>query len=95
MSISMAFDKDSNTYIYPCPHCMLYIQVHKDNINCKIFRHATYKKNASEVGQQLNPHASKAECDKLASEGLVYGCAKPYEMYKEGLKWKVRKCGYK
>jgi hypothetical protein len=90
----VTFDNTSNTYIYPCPHCLSMIQVHKDEINCKIFRHATYKKNITEIGEQVNPHASKEECDKLVTLNLVYGCAKPYEMYLEGTEMKVRRCDY-
>lgn len=87
----MEYDKDTKTYIYPCPHCGLYIQVRENEVNCKIFRHAIYKKNY----KQVNPHAKKELCDRLAAKGLVYGCAKPYEMYRKDGNWCVRKCEYK
>lgn len=65
-----------NDYIFKCPHCDMYIQVHKDQVNCKIFRHAVYKNNYSPV----NPHAPKQECDMLVETGQVYGCCKPFRL---------------
>jgi len=55
-------------------------------LNCKIFRHAIFKNG----GIQLNPHASKEECDKVIKDNLVYGCAKPFEIINE----KAVKCEY-
>jgi hypothetical protein len=39
----------------------------KNEINCAIFRHGSYKKNL----QQMNPHEKKEECDRLAQENLI------------------------
>lgn len=65
-----------NIYFFECPHCDLLIEVEKNEINCKIFRHAVLK----DSGQQINPHASKIDCDNLFSKNLVYGCAKPFKI---------------
>jgi hypothetical protein len=29
-------------------------------------------------GMAMAPHAPKAECDRAAEEGLIYGCGKPF-----------------
>ena len=84
-------DYDNGSYTFPCPHCGLIVQVRETEINCGIFRHAAYKDSMT----QLNPHAPKELCDSLSSEGKVYGCAKPYEMYRIGTTWAVRSCAYK
>lgn len=47
-----------------------------EKINCGIFRHAIYKNNFSDV----NPHASKIECDNWILTNSVYGCAKPFKI---------------
>ena len=70
----MNYDEKSESFIFPCPHCMHIIQVPKSGINCKIFRHAVYKSNL----QQIPPHSAKKTCDKLLAEGKVFGCAKPF-----------------
>ena len=87
----MQYDADTKSYIYKCPHCDLFIQVLEKEINCQIFRHGVLKDSY----KQMNPHAPKSECDRLAREGLIHGCGKPYEMYKVGTQYKVRKCEYK
>ena len=58
--------------IITCPHCNAYIEI--EQINCAIFRHACYKNNM----QQINPHLSKSECERLINENLIYGCGKPF-----------------
>lgn len=57
-----------------CPHCKTWILI--DQLNCCIFRHGVYKSN----GNQLNPHASKTECDYAVSNDLIYGCGKPFKI---------------
>jgi len=47
-------------------------------INCGIFRHGIYKEN----GQQIGPHSSKELCDQAFSNGLIYGCGKPFSITK-------------
>lgn len=60
--------------IIKCPHCDDFIEIIE--LNCKIFRHAVYKNNMI----QINPHASKDECDNLRSKDLIYGCARPFKI---------------
>jgi hypothetical protein len=57
-----------------CPHCAQLIEI--ESINCAIFRCAVMK----QTGQQVNPHAPKMECDRLAEQGLIYGCGKPFRL---------------
>jgi hypothetical protein len=45
--------------IVTCPHCLGDILIFNNEICCAIFRHGIYKHN----GNQLDPHASKEECD--------------------------------
>ena len=75
--------------VVQCPHCSDFIFI--DQLNCQIFRHAVLISN----GQQINPHASKEECDSFVERGLVYGCAKPFRLVKtnDGA-FVVEKCNY-
>ena len=74
-------------YIMTCPHCRDYVVIFKNELNCKIFRHAMYKDSY----RQVSPHLSKEECDKLISEGKVYGCCKPFRWVNEHT---LEDCGY-
>ena len=62
--------------IVTCPQCGDFISIFE--LNCQIFRHGVLISN----GEQINPHASKEECDSLIQRGLVYGCAKPFRIVK-------------
>lgn len=77
-------------YIFKCPYCDIYIQVHKNELNCKIFRHAIYKSNFT----QINPHAPKEICDNLVANDLVWGCAKPFMLVANENGFVVEKCDY-
>ena len=57
--------KWENFYFFNCPHCGEEIIVHKSEVNCKIFRHGVYKSTK----EQINPHMSKKECDRLYNSG--------------------------
>lgn len=59
-----------------CPHCNNLILIYKNEINCAIFRHGILKSNM----QQIDPHLCKTECDRLAAEGLIIGCGKPFKL---------------
>lgn len=61
-------------YLFNCPHCDDMIQVQKNQVNCKIFRHAIYKSDYT----QINPHSNLEECTRLKNSNLVFGCAKPF-----------------
>ncbi len=65
---------DNNYYYFKCPHCLIYIAVHENDLNCKIFRCGIYKSNFSPI----NPHASKYFCDELINNNLIFGCGKPF-----------------
>lgn len=83
---------DGSYYVFTCPHCSDMIQVLEKELNCCIFRHATYKDSM----KQVNPHLPKEQCDKLILEGTVLGCCKPFRFFKgnDGVKSYVAKCDY-
>jgi len=64
----------SSDIVVECPHCNATVLVEK--LNCRIFRHGTLKTNY----QQINPHASKDECDNLLINNMIYGCSKPFKI---------------
>ena len=63
-------------FYFDCPNCNMEIIVHKNELNCRIFRHAIYKNNY----EQVDPHLCKILCDKLIEECKVIGCCKPFEI---------------
>lgn len=63
--------------VMQCPHCQDYVLI--SAINCQIFRHASYKAN----DEQIPPHTSQTECERLANGGLIYGCGKPFRIIKD------------
>jgi hypothetical protein len=83
-------DNINNIYIFKCPNCFDYIQVLQTELNCRIFRHAYYKKTL----EQVNPHLSKDECDKLIKEDEIYGCCKPFKIINEGENLYAEICDY-
>jgi len=74
--------------IITCPHCNDPILI--DQLNCKIFRHAIFKN----CGNQINPHASKLECDNYITNELIYGCGKPFIIIESDNKYKAEICDY-
>jgi len=101
-SISLV-EEQGEFFIFKCPHCMLLIEVHKTQVNCKIFRHASYFEVTGEdsngtmhiqIKDQINPHTSKSECERLVREGKVVGCGKPFQLFVSGnIKYAIP-CGY-
>ena len=78
-------------YFFNCPNCQDEIIVNKNELNCKIFRHAIYKNNF----EQVNPHLDYKSCERLKNADLVYGCCKPFEIvYKDNKLYAVI-CEYK
>ena len=71
-----------------CPHCNEFIII--EQINCGIFRHGTLKSNNT----QINPHASKEECEYFINNGLIYGCGNPFRIIKKEDKFIIEICGY-
>ena len=90
--------------ILMCPQCGGYIMIKK--VNCGIFRHGILKKN----GKQINPHASKQQCEQYVKKQLIEGCGKPFRLVpnpqfdpsithvgpkdKENPKWIAESCDY-
>ncbi len=60
--------------VVTCPHCNSFVSI--EQLNCAIFRHGTFKS----TDKQIPPHSSKVECDRLAKNGLIYGCGKPFKV---------------
>ncbi len=52
-----------------CPHCGGLIII--EELNCGIFRHGIIR----ETGEQIPPHSSKEEIEKL----VIFGCGKPFQ----------------
>ena len=73
-----------------CPHCNHILIVNTNEMNCGIFRHAVLKSNL----QQINPHEPKESCDKYVVDGLVYGCAKPFQIIKQDNIYIIQICDY-
>jgi len=77
--------------MFICPHCGGGVQVMEGELKCHIFRHGTLK----ESGVQMNPHETKAECDRLLASGLILGCGKPFRViYKEDRSTIAVACDY-
>lgn len=75
--------------IVKCPHCNGHIII--EQVNCAIFRHGTMKT----TNQQIDPHLSKEECDKLVETNSVNGCAKPFIIKQDATKqWMAELCDY-
>lgn len=86
------FSQADNCYVFNCPHCDNLIQVEKNQVNCKIFRHGQYKHN----GEQLAPHTPKQLCDELSESGAIHGCGKPFKLVpdEQGIIATVEICDY-
>jgi len=67
---------DDEYYHFLCPHCKHSIIVYKNDLNCRIFRHAVFKDSC----KQVDPHLSKDQCELLYSTDKVFGCAKPFQI---------------
>ena len=78
----------SAPFIVKCPKCG--IQIIIEEVNCKIFRHAVLKIS----GEQMNPHASKSDCEDAVSSDSVYGCAAPFILDLSGNEWIAISCDY-
>ena len=72
-----------------CPHCDADIEILPNELNCRIFRHGVLKS-----GAQMNPHASKDECDKLVEDGAIYGCGRPFRVVRQGDTEIAEPCDY-
>ena len=73
-----------------CPHCKEPILIYKKDINCAIFRHGTFKT----TGNQIKPHETKKNCDKLKQLNLIYGCGKPFKLVIKNNHYTAIVCDY-
>ena len=74
-----------------CPHCNMLVILPKMHFNCMIYRHGVYK----DTLEQMDPHLKKPICDKLARDGLIYGCGKPFKITQIAYNnYVISKCGY-
>lgn len=91
MTKEVVYIKEDDTYVFECPHCECYIQILRTQLNCKIFRHGTYKDKSL---TPINPHASKELCEHLLATNQIYGCGKPLRIFdKAGLLY-AKECDY-
>lgn len=82
---------EDKTYVFECPHCNLMIQVSQQQVICKTFRHGVMK----DTMKQIPPHTKKDECERLKNADLIYGCGKPFKMFKSHKKYAyVDVCDY-
>jgi len=65
-----------SSYVFSCPHCDMFIQVLREDVNCQIFRHGVIRSS----GEQVNQHSTKEYCDSLLNNNLVIGCCKPFKL---------------
>ena len=84
--MSMEGKETSNELVFECPHCNKFILVHRNEINCGIFRCA-FNTNTF---QQCNPHLTQQQMKvELERDGVV-GCGQPFEIVEN----KARKCSW-
>lgn len=70
--MSVTFEND--IYTFACPHCELLVQVQRNEINCRIFRHGVFISNQIPIP----PHATQAQCHAFAVSPDVVGCCRPF-----------------
>lgn len=98
-STRVVLDSSDNVYVFNCPHCDMFVQVEKNQVNCHIFRHA-YLVNKLSNGQiqllgQIGPHTPKAQCDQLIKEERIVGCGRPFKFVKQDNgEYRAEICGY-
>lgn len=83
-------DPNINLYIFKCPNCLQYTEVRTCDLNCKIFRHGTYKTN----NEPIPPHSSKEVCDRLLDTEMINGCGKPFHIIIDKKEMFAQICGY-
>ena len=71
-----------------CPNCKESFIMEK--LNCGIFRHAIFIANA----EQINPHASKEECEYYINNKLIYGCGRPFRIKMINNQYETELCNY-
>ena len=87
---------EDDSILIICPHCEMLMSLIKNQINCAIYRHGICK----DTFQQMDPHASKEECDNLVKNNKIYGCGKPFKLFQNknptngNIEYYVEKCDY-
>ena len=76
MGKKYVIEEGNSFLLIECPNCSDSIIVEKKELNCCIFRHGINKSS----GLQIGPHSAKVDCDNLFSNGLIYGCGKPFRI---------------
>ena len=71
-----------------CPHCNNMILIEK--LNCGIFRHGVI----IATGKQMDPHAKQEMCESLIKSNSIYGCGKPFRIFKNGSTITIEICSY-
>ncbi|NDE17926.1 hypothetical protein EBZ80_23675 [bacterium] len=61
---------------FACPHCHVWVTVHRPEVNCGIFRHGVFR----ETGQPVPPHASQPDCEQWHATDQIWGCGKPFRL---------------
>ncbi len=69
----VCFTEDITQNLY-CPNVDCGGGLEISEKNCGIFIHAWNK----ETNEQINPHASRKECEYLIENHKIHGCGKPF-----------------
>jgi len=77
-------------HIFKCPHCDMDFIVNRNDFNCMILRHGSYKGTMLNI----NPHLNKEECDRLFQNNEIYGCGKPLQIVENNGTFDVIICSY-
>lgn len=87
---NLVIGSPTDILLFECPHCLGEVQVMRSEINCSIFRHGILKGS----GQQISPHASKADCDALIASDAIFGCGGPFRLMPGTEYWTIEICEY-
>ncbi len=78
---------ENKRFYFECPHCSVTVEVPRDWVACTIFRCGAYRTAGL---PPIGPHTSRAECERLVREGLIWGCGRPFKF--DGLRVSI--CEY-
>jgi hypothetical protein len=86
---------ENDLLVFLCPHCEMTVEVKKSEMNCRVFRHGYHTSpDKKQLLSQVNPHASKEECEKILAEGNVVGCCRPFQITGDDANMRVEVCEY-
>ncbi len=69
---NISYDSSSGFYYFFCPFCDIQIQVHQNDICCKMFVCGKINNNP------VNPHMSKEEAEQVRKTQNIIGCLNPF-----------------